>query len=104
MTNDHVDVLENIEFSIVSAYRSNSNIDDKVVASALKTVMAGDDAADGLSHSLIEAIEDMRLLRADVSDEIWKKGLKVVLQSVYDHSDMQTGDRDYLDFISPFLP
>ena len=26
MTNDHVDVLQNIEFSIVSAYRRSSNI------------------------------------------------------------------------------
>jgi len=104
MTSDHVDVLQNIEFSIVSAYRRSSNIDDKVVASALKTVIAGGDAADELSHSLIEALEDIRLLHADVSDEIWKNGLKVVLQSVYDHSDMRTGDRDYLKFISPFLP
>jgi len=104
MTNDHVDVLQNIEFSIVSAYRRSSNIDDKVVASALKTAITGDDAADELSHLLIEALEDTRLLRADVSDEIWKNGLKVVLQSVCDHSDMRTGDRDYLEFVSPFLP
>ena len=104
MTSDHADVLQNIEFSIVSAYRRSSNIDDKVVASALKTVIAGGDAADELSHSLIEALEDIRLLRADVPEEIWKNGLNVVLQSVYDHSDMRTGDRDYLEFVSPFLP
>ena len=104
MTSDHADVLQNIEFSIVSAYRCNNNIDDKVVASALRTAITGGDAADELSHSLIEALEDIRLLCADVSDEIWKKGLKVVLQSVYDHSDMRTGDRDYLEFVSPFLP
>ena len=104
MTSDHADVLQNIEFSIVSAYRCNNNIDDKVVASALRTAITGGDAADELSHSLIEALEDIRLLHADVSDEIWKNGLKVVLQSVYDHSDMRTGDRDYLEFISPFLP
>jgi len=104
MTSDHVDVLQNIEFSIVSASRCNSNIDDRVVASVLKTAIAGGDAADELSHSLIKALEDIRLLRADVSDEIWKNGLKVVLQSVCDHSDMRTGDRDYLEFISSFLP
>ena len=33
MTRDHLDVLQNIEFSIVSVWRS-SNIDDKIVASA----------------------------------------------------------------------
>ena len=104
MTSDHADVLQNIEFSIVSAYRCNNNIDDKVVASALRTAITGGDAADELSHSLIEALEDIRLLRADVPEEIWKNGLNVVLQSVYDHSDMRTGDRDYLEFISQFLP
>ena len=102
MTRDHLDVLQNIEFSIVSVWRS-SNIDDKIVASALKTAIAGSEPADELSGSLIKALENTRLLRADVCDEIWRDGLKVVLESVYNHSNARTGDRDYLEFVSEFV-
>ncbi|OHB61046.1 MAG: hypothetical protein A2167_04460 [Planctomycetes bacterium RBG_13_46_10] len=103
MTKNHLDVLQNIEFSIVTAWRNNSKIDDKVVASALKTAIEGVVPVDELSVSLVKNIEDTRLLRADVPDEIWKNGLKVVLESVYNHSDAQTGDTDYLDFVSAFI-
>jgi hypothetical protein len=42
--------------------------------------------------------------RSDISDEIWKKGLKVVLESVHTHSDAKEGDTDYLEFASAFIP
>ena len=103
MANDHLDVLQNIEFSIVSSYRQNNRIDDKVVAAALKAALRGDEATDEMSYSIVEALEEMRLFREDVSDEIWEKGLKVVLESVYNHSEARSGDRYYLEFISEFV-
>jgi len=103
MTKNHLDVLQNIESSLISAYRRSADIDDKVVVSALKTAIAGSDASNDSSRTLVKDLENTRLLRADVSDEIWSNGLKVVLQSVYNHSDAQTGDTDYLDFIADFV-
>jgi len=56
-----------------------------------------------LSGLLTKDLDNTRLLRADVSDQLWKDGLKVVLRSVYNHSAAQAGDRDYLDFVSEYV-
>jgi len=103
MTRDHLDVLQNIEFSIVSACRNCSGIDDKIIASALKAAIAGDEPADALSALLIKDLADTRRMRDDVPDTIWTNGLKVVLESVLNHSDARPGDRDYLTFIKNFV-
>lgn len=107
MTANHVDVLENIEFAIINAWRDNQQIDDEAVAAALKTVIKAEEPKDILACLLIKAIGDARLIRSDVSDEIWTKGLKVVLESVYTHSPadvIERGDRFYLEFADKFIP
>ncbi len=103
MTRNHLDVLQNIESTILSASRSHSNIDDKIVASALKTAIADEDPVEELSGLLVKDLDNTRLIRADVSNQLWKDGLKVVLKSVYNHSAAQAGDRDYLDFVSEYV-
>jgi hypothetical protein len=104
MTENHVDVLENIEFVIVSTWREDRRIDDKEVAVALKSLIKEEAAKDEIAGRIIKAIENTRLIRADVSDEIWIKGLKVVLESVYTHSEAEEGDRFYLEFAEMFIP
>jgi len=103
MTQNYLDVLQNIESTIVSLYRRSAVLDDKIVVSALKAAIAGSDASDDSSRTLVKDLENMRLLRANVSDEIWINGLKVVLQSVHNHSDAKAGDTYYLDFIAEFV-
>ena len=103
MTQHHVDVLQNIEFSIISTYRSHAAIDDGVIASALKTIIAAGEPDGKLAAMLIDDLDEVRQTRADVPDDIWIKGLKVVLESVHTHSDTRPGDRDYLTFIGIFV-
>ena len=103
MTRDHLDVLQNIEFSIVSTYCDRSDIDDRIIASALKTAIVGGEPADALSAVLINNLTNTRRMHADVSDTIWANGLKVVLQSVHTHSDARPGDREYLKFIQNYV-
>jgi len=104
MTRHHVDVLQDIEFSIVSAWRRDERIDDRAVSLALKAVIAGTGTTDELAGSVAQALRNGRQLRADVSEEIWTKGLKVVLESVHNHSAARDGDVDYLEFIESFVP
>ena len=104
MTKNHVDVLENIEFAIINVWRENPLIDDKAVAAALKAVIKAEEPKDIMSCLLKKALEGARLIRSDVSDEIWTKGLKVVLESVYTHSEAEEGDRFYLEFADMFIP
>jgi tRNA isopentenyl-2-thiomethyl-A-37 hydroxylase MiaE len=107
MTQNHIDVLENIEFAIVNAWRENRQIDDKAVAAALKAVIKSEEPKNILSCLLVKALEGARLIRSDVSEEIWAKGLKVVLESVYTHSPadvIEQGDTYYLEFADMFIP
>lgn len=103
MTNKHVDVLQNIESAIIGVYQNNENLDDHLVASALHASIHSSTTDHELSNQLIQSFEDVRLLRSDISDIIWIWGLKVVLDSVHTHSSAQSGDTDYLNFISNFV-
>jgi hypothetical protein len=38
-----------------------------------------------------------------VSDEVWRYGLEVVLESVHTHSDLRPGEREYLEFADMFI-
>jgi len=103
MTRDHQDLLQNIEFVFISRYREDRHIDDRIVADALKAAFHGDTAEDALAESLNKGLGEMRLLRSDVSDDIWRDGLLTVLQSVRRHSRLRPGEREYLDFVGHFI-
>jgi len=107
MTLNHIDVLENIEFAVINVWRKNKQIDDRAVAAALKAMIKGEEPKDILSCLVKKAIENARLICPDVSDEIWTKGLKVVLESVCTHSPadvIEQGDTYYLEFADMFIP
>lgn len=103
MTRDHQDILQNIEFILVTGYRDDGSIDDRIVAAALRAAIHGDVAEDARAQSLNEGLEEMREFRADVTDDVWRDGLRTVLQSVHRHSDLRPGERNYLDFVSDFI-
>lgn len=103
MTRDHQDVLQNIEFILVSGYREDGRIDDRIIAQALKAAIRGEVPESARAQSLNESLDEMRELRADVPDDIWRVGLRTVLQSVQRHSNLRPGEREYLDFVSDFV-
>jgi len=103
MTRDHQDVLQNIEFILVTGYRDDRSIDDCIIAETLKAAIHGYLPQDPRAISLNRALEDIRELRSDVSDDIWRDGLRTVLQSVHRHSSMKPDSRAYLDFVSDFI-
>ena len=103
MTRDHQDILQNIEFILVSGYREDGSIDDRIIAQALKAAIRGEVPESARAQSLNESLDEMRELRADVPDDIWRVGLRTVLQSVQRHSNLRPGEREYLDFISDFV-
>ncbi len=103
MARHHLDILQNIEFIIISRYRSNRSIDDRIVADALRAVILDTESEDTRALSLSESLEGIREIRADISDDIWQEGLRTVLQSVHRHSNLTPGCRWYLDFVSDFV-
>jgi len=97
------DVLQNIEFALVTGYREDRSIDDRIIADALRAAIQGDVPQDPRAVSLNKGLEGIRQLRSDISDDIWQDGLRVVLQSVHRHSSLEPGCRWYLDFVSDFI-
>ena len=103
MTRDHVDILQNIEFTLISAYEKDGSIDDRIIAEVLQAAIR-DETPDGArAQSIHEDLDQMRDLRTDVPDKIWRDGLRTVLQSVQRHSNLRPGERNYLDFVSNFI-
>jgi len=103
MARDHQDVLQNIEFVLVSGYRSDRSIDDRIVADVLKAAILDDIPEDARAQTLNEGLEEVREIRSDISDDIWLDGLRTVLQSVHRHSSLIAGSRGYLDFVSDYV-
>ena len=106
MTRDHVDVLQNIEFVLVTHARHNRAIDDDIIDRALQIAMGRTDVAgetDPRVVTLCEALEEMRETREDVSDTIWHAGLRTVDESVRRHSQLKPGEKSYLQFVGPYV-
>ena len=103
MTEEYTDVLQNIEFALVTPWREHPTIDDRTVAQALTAAMVGEPPREALAKLIFDMLNEMRQFRRDITDETWKAGLKVVLDSVRRHSDARSGDRGYLNFASQFI-
>ena len=104
MTRDHADVLQNIEFVLVQAYRRDRSIDDSTVRDALRAALAGVQPSEERRKRLFDELADVRDSRAGIPDELWHGGLRTVLKSVRRHSTLKPGDIGYLAFVSAFFP
>ncbi len=103
MQKDHLDVLQNIEFALVERYREDSTIDDRIIAEVLKAAIDNVVPQNERAASIKESLQGIRELRSDIPDDIWRDGLRTVLQSVHRHSDLKPGSTDYLDFVCEFV-
>jgi len=106
MTRDHVDVLQNIEFALVKCARDDSSIDDRLIDQALRICISQAEPPDNIDSRvarLCQTVTSIRSLREDVSDEIWIAGLRTVDDSVRRHSNLKTGETEYLDFVRQYV-
>ena len=104
MSRDHVDVLQNIEFTLARHMREDPTVDDCVVFSALQAVLLAEPPDDPRAADILVSLAAMRQLRSNTPDKIWRDGLRVVCDSVRLHSSLRPGAREYLNFVSPFVP
>ncbi len=103
MIEQHQDLLQNIEFALVTAYRENTAIDDATMAKALKNLILSQPPGGEPEQKLTEALTEVREMRSDITDNIWRDGLRTVLQSIDRHSNLKPGKRDYIEFISRYV-
>ena len=103
ITRSHADVLQNIEFTLVHCWREVEGVDDAWTHIALVAAMRDDPPDHPCSWHVYQKLKSLREMRDDLSPELWLDALRVVDQSVRDHSSLRHGDRSYLAFILPFV-
>lgn len=103
ITRSHEDVLQNIEFTLVDSWRLNDEIDDYAVHLALIAAMRDDPPQSRLAHDIFIRLAMIRAIREDVAPDVWLDALRVVDQSVRNHSSLRPGDHSYLAFILPYV-
>jgi hypothetical protein len=103
MSDEHQDLLQNIEFTIVNAHQHDRSIDDAIVHEAVRAAQRGEAPSDPRAADLLEALEAMRAFREDVDDDVWRKALRVVDDSVRRHSQLVPGQTSYLTFVRQFI-
>jgi hypothetical protein len=99
----HADILQNIEFGFVEAYRSKPQLDDRSVYSAIRSFLLGSRPSDELAAMALVSLMQMRELRNEVSMDVWNDGLRVVLGSIHAHSSLRPGETGYLDFVDNYI-
>jgi hypothetical protein len=106
MERDHIDLLQNIEFALVTQARTDPTIDDAIIDQAIRACIGRAELLDGSDSrvaSLYANLNSIRSLREDVSDEIWDAGLRKIQKSVRLHSSLAPGETRYLDFVRPYV-
>lgn len=103
VTLNHQDVLQNIEFALVTVWREDRTVDDRTVAQALRASMTGTEPDDPIAAEIFERVAAMRSFREDVSDDVWMAALRRIDESIRLHSTRNPGDRSYLRFADQFI-
>jgi hypothetical protein len=103
MSRDHLDVLQNIEFVLVEAHRADPKVDDRIVHEALSATLSRKTVDDPDVAELVALLDNMRIIREDVGDDVWRAAIKLVDDSVRRHSDLAPGNTAYLLFVSKYV-
>jgi hypothetical protein len=106
LVRDHVDILQNIEFALVSIAREDPTIDDRIIDQALHYGIKGTEPTeddDPRVAVLFGVLADFRDYREDVSDDIWIAALRKVDESVQLHSELKPGEKSYLEFVQEYV-
>jgi hypothetical protein len=103
MARNHEDVMQNIEFLLVTSWREDPSIDDRIASQALRAAIAGKETDDPQAAELLDGLRQIRAMREDVTEPVWRGALRVVDDSVHRHSSCRPGETEYLRFASQFI-
>lgn len=104
MARDHLDVLQNIEFSLVEVWEEDPTFDDAAALAALTAAGLGDTTADDPRvQRALSLLGNIRQMRSDVDETTWQNALRVVIDSVRTHSQFRPGEVSYLAFVANYI-
>ena len=102
VTNEYPGVLYDIEDTLLGAHNADNSLDDRTLLDAMKCALGAgvsiDPRADELAADILAIRDDYSL-----SDGGWRDCLRVVVNSIHNHSALTPGATGYLTFIRKFL-
>ncbi|KKM00152.1 hypothetical protein LCGC14_1807290 [marine sediment metagenome] len=104
MSRDHQDVLQNIEFALVSTWRHRDDVDDKACHAAIESMLTRRQPRDEAASALSDQLLVVRAERDDVPERLWQDGLRVVADSIRTHSQRRPSEQAYLNFVGQYIP
>lgn len=104
MAHRHLDLLQNVEFLLANCAKTDPSIDDAVIAQALRAIIKAEVPEDERAIDVVDALLEWEESRPEIADRLWHDAYKVVLESVYRHSTLHPGNRNYLNFIEGYVP
>ena len=103
MSRDHQDVLQNVEFALVSTWRHRDDVDDRACHAAIQSMLTRGKPPGEAPAALVAQLRKIRDMRSDVPERIWKDALRVVAGSIRNHSHRRPGEINYLVFADQFI-
>jgi hypothetical protein len=103
ITTRHADLLEDIEYTLLICASENEKVDDAAIHVALVATMRGDPPDHPSPWAIFAELKRLRNEREEVAADVWLDALRVVDQSVRDHSGLRRGEASYLAFILLFF-
>jgi hypothetical protein len=103
ITRSHPDVLQNIERTLLACWSECEGLDDQWVHLGLVGAMRDQPPDHPTSWFVYRQLKQLREQRDDLPADIWLDALRVIDQSVRDHSSLRHKDVSYLTFILAFL-
>lgn len=103
MIHEHSDLLQNLEFVLVTVAGEFDEVDDCVIERTLRNWIAGKPAEDPVAEAATHLLSEIRESRPDVDDTLWANAMRVVYTSLRDRSSCQAGETSYLGFVSRFV-
>src|SRR5262245_7148002 len=99
ITRNHADVLAEIETTLLDCWREIEGVDDHWVHHGLVGAMRDQPPDHPTAWFVYWRLKQVLERRDDVPPEVWLDALRVVDQSVRDHSSLKHQDRSYLAFL-----
>jgi hypothetical protein len=104
MIRRHQDVLQNVEFALVTAAREADNIDDSVIEQVLRLAIQAREPEDPKVQWTMDFLASIRDQRSDIDEGLWRDALSVIYASLKRHSGCNPGEMRYLNFIARYIP
>lgn len=102
ITDRHWPVLHSIESALLDWHRIDKTIDDRTLLDGMKCAMGTAVSIDPRANKIADRVRGIRK-SYNFPDETWRDILRVVIESIHNHSGLTPGATGYIDFIREFV-